>query len=213
MSTSTEYLKERLYKKKSLEDVKKNTSTLPNDATSQLKDATEEIPDLKEQIRLRKLRRQAEKLDAEDASIEQRKIDKQEEQVAKERYESSKNISDVVSRNIDKLGDATTQLQDKASSVKTTGGISLLLVILVVIIFIVVRVNAAGDTRLKQLWYMLNGRTALQGKVTLTGSDNVGGGSSGDFGNSSGGGASGSFSDTSTSTTYSTLGYRGNTTF
>ena len=51
-------------------------------------------------------------------------------------------------------------------SLKTVGGVGLLLVILFVLLFTVVQVNAAGDTRMKQLWYMLLGRANLQGRIT-----------------------------------------------
>jgi len=64
---------------------------------------------------------------------------------------------------------------DAVSSLKTIGGIGLLLAILVFLLFVVVQVNAAGDTRLKQFWYMLNGRAKLAGS-------NLGVTASGDFG-------------------------------
>jgi len=206
-STDTEFLKERLDKLKAQDLIESYNSTLPKDTTSTLEDATENVPDLKEQIKQRKLHREAAKLDAEDAAIEQRAIDKQREQDALEEKQRSQKLVDIVSRNTDKAGQLTSQAVDKVSSFKTTGGISLLLVILALLMFIVVRVNASGDTRLKQLWYMLNGRTALQGKVTLTGATGGVQGSSGDFGTTSLPSTNGS------SPVVNTLGYRGNTSF
>lgn len=61
---------------------------------------------------------------------------------------------------------------DQVASMKTVGGIGLLIVILILLLFIVVQVNAQGDTRLKQLWYMVNGRTTLQGRVEVVKGNN-----------------------------------------
>jgi hypothetical protein len=206
-TNDTEFLKERLERKKARDavgDTSQPKSTNPN---SILEELTSPIPDLKEQIRQRKLHNQATQLDAEDASIEQRKIDKQREEDAIQEKQDSKRLTDIVSRNTDKAGQLTSQAADRIGAMKTTGGISLLLVILALLMFIVVRVNASGDTRLKQLWYMLNGRTSLQGKVTLTGATGGVQGSSGDFG-------SGPIPSTNgASPTISPLGYRGNTSF
>lgn len=66
---------------------------------------------------------------------------------------------------------------DKLGSLKTIGGIGLLLAVLIFLLFVVVQVNSEGDTRLKQVWYMLNGQASLQGRVQ------PGGGASGTFGN------------------------------
>jgi hypothetical protein len=73
------------------------------------------------------------------------------------------------------------QVVDYVGAAKTVGGVGLLLVILFLLLFIVVRVNAAGNTRLQQLWSMLNGRATLTGAVTPTGIESNGGGASGDF--------------------------------
>ena len=56
---------------------------------------------------------------------------------------------------------------NRISTMKTVGGIGLLLVILAVLLFIVVQVNAEGDTRLKMLWAMILGRAQLQGRVDV----------------------------------------------
>jgi hypothetical protein len=205
--TDTDFLKERLERKKARDAIGDTSQPLSADAGKALEDLTDSTPDLKEQIRQRKLHRQATQLDAEDTSIEQRKIDKQREEDAIQEKQDSKRLTDIVSRNTDKAGELTGKAVDRIGAMKTTGGIALLLVILALLMFIVVRVNSVGDTRLKQLWYMLNGRTALQGKVTLTGATGGVQGSSGDFG-------SGPIPSTNgSSPTISTLGYRGNTSF
>src|SRR5580765_7124971 len=50
---------------------------------------------------------------------------------------------------------------DRIASLRTVGGIGLLVVILVLLLFVVIQVNSQGDTRIKQFWYMLNGRARL----------------------------------------------------
>lgn len=69
---------------------------------------------------------------------------------------------------------------DRISSLPTVGGIMMPLAILAILLFTVVVVNQNKDTRLKQLWYMLNGQATLQGRQTVTGT--VGGGGGGTFG-------------------------------
>jgi len=59
-------------------------------------------------------------------------------------------------------------ISDRAGAIRTVGGIGLLLAIIVLLLFIVVRVNSSGDTRLKQLWYMIAGRASLVGRVKPT---------------------------------------------
>jgi Fe2+ transport system protein B len=191
-TTDTDFLKERIQKKKALET---QDTTVSNDATQQLKESTEDIPDLKEQIRQRRLQKQAQKLGANDEEIAQNTADKE----AQIKAQTEKEIEDKRIANegttkerarlagqktgeiVDTAGKNASALVDRVSSLKTTGGISLLLVIIVILMFVVVQVNSAGDTRLKQLWYMLNGRTNLKGKVTLTGSTGGGGGDTGGY--------------------------------
>lgn len=78
------------------------------------------------------------------------------------------NVTDPI---ISKAGNAV----DKVSSLQTLGGIGLLLAILIFLLFVVVQVNSAGDTRIKQFWYMLNGRAHLVGRHQIsTGSSTTG---------------------------------------
>jgi Fe2+ transport system protein B len=230
-TTDTEFLKERLQQKQSREALNAPTPKVADNANTYIEQATEDVPDLQAQIKQRKLHRQAAQLDAQDASITQKETDKQnaiiaqqekdaedarikEEGTTKERARlAGEKVGTVVSQ----VGNSTSTLVDRVSSFKTTGGIALLLVILMLLLFIVVRVNASGDTRLKQLWYMLNGRTALTGKVTVTGSG-VSTNTSGTFGqdptsNSVGanGGGSNFGGGNGTATFNTNLGYRGTT--
>jgi len=55
----------------------------------------------------------------------------------------------------------------KVSSLPTVGSIGLLVALLLILLFVVVNVDGKGTTRLKQLWYMLNGRASLRGRVKL----------------------------------------------
>lgn len=74
-----------------------------------------------------------------------------------------------------------TPAANKIGSLRTVGGLGLLFTILFILLVAIVRVNSSGDTRLKQFWYMLNGRATLQGRVVpaaQTGAQ----GSSADFG-------------------------------
>lgn len=64
----------------------------------------------------------------------------------------------------DPLLNHASRTANKISNWRTVGGIGLLLIILMFLLFVVVEVNSAGDTRLKQLWYMLVGRAYLIGR-------------------------------------------------
>lgn len=73
-------------------------------------------------------------------------------------------VVDMVDGASEKVGNVAARI----AGLQTPGGIGLLLAILTVLVFTVVQVNGQGDTRLKQLWYMLNGRAQLLGRVTPT---------------------------------------------
>jgi hypothetical protein len=62
----------------------------------------------------------------------------------------------------------SSEVVNHLSKASTVGGIGLLLFILIFLLFIVVEVNTNGDTRIKQLWYMLVGRAKLKDKVQIT---------------------------------------------
>jgi hypothetical protein len=63
---------------------------------------------------------------------------------------------------------AALNVAGKVSSLPTVGSIGLLLVILIVLLFVVVNVDGKGTTRIKQLWYMLNGRAHITNRVQVT---------------------------------------------
>jgi hypothetical protein len=120
------------------------------------------------------------KEDADKAQREAARIARlQEQEQAKRRGKAGKVYSAVskgVQGNItDPLISKAGTAVDKVSSLQTLGGIGLLLAILIFLLFVVVQVNAAGDTRIKQFWYMLNGRAHLVGRHQIsTGSSTTG---------------------------------------
>lgn len=92
---------------------------------------------------------------------------KAEEQRLAQQKQAAKTLSGSASNFIDNTVVAPgRKAADWISSLKTVGGVGLLLVILFVLLFTVVQVNAQGDTRMKMLWYMLLGRANLQGRVS-----------------------------------------------
>jgi hypothetical protein len=90
---------------------------------------------------------------------------KREQQQEKAKNDLIKDLPGSVTGLADPLIEHASNAADQVSSWQTAGGIGLLLIILMLLLFIIVQVNAAGDTRLKQLWYMLNGRAQLQGRI------------------------------------------------
>jgi hypothetical protein len=110
---------------------------------------------------------------------EREQVAEQQEQLAQEQT----NIADRLVSFADSAQAKVAPMTDKIASLPTTGGVGLLLAILVVILFTVVVVNASGDTRLKQFWYMLNGRATIIGRKKPT--PNVSGGSSSSSGGTS----------------------------
>lgn len=91
-----------------------------------------------------------------------------EERQRLENLQAARQTTSQARQAIDRALSPAKQLADRVASAKTPGGNGFLLLIILIVLFAVVRVNAAGDTRLKQLWYSLNGRAALQGRETLT---------------------------------------------
>lgn len=137
--------------------------------------------------KLELLHERAEKLDAEDKARVQRQQERDEQEEREKQQEQDQSIRASISRNVENVTSSIQPTIDRVGALPTLGGIGLLLGILTVLIFLVVRVNAQGDTRGKQLWYLFNGRAQLQGAVTPTGAFQgatpiPGGGAGGDFG-------------------------------
>lgn len=128
---------------------------------------------LREKATLSTLQQRAEQLDAASDERKQREQRKEQEQEAerlqreeaKAQQQRLQGVRDVT-RNINRTLETNVQpALQKVGALPTLGGIGLMVGILAVLLLIVVRVNAVGDTRLKQFWYMLNGRATLQGRV------------------------------------------------
>lgn len=166
-----------------------NTTTPSNVTTDEgTEDATTSLEDkgsAKVQTpNVTKLHNKAVKQDANDkekqarlqAEADAKRIAEEEEARKEQRQSLRDKIDDVTTK-----ADSTIRpLIDRVANLKTVGGIGLLIAILVFLNFVVIQVNANGDTRLKQFWYMLNGQAQIQGRVIPTA---VTQGASGDFGN------------------------------
>jgi hypothetical protein len=118
------------------------------------------------------------KEDAAKAEKEQARIHRLREQEEAKRRGKAGKVYSAVSKSVqgnitDPVISRAGAAVDKVSSLQTVGGIGLLLAILIFLLFIVVQVNAAGDTRIKQFWYMLNGRAHLAGRQSLDSSSGV----------------------------------------
>jgi len=108
--------------------------------------------------------RRAERLLYTEKEREQRRLEKERQQrAARQQGIRATEIA------IGSVSSGIRPLIDKIGSAPVPGGIGLLIAIIVLLLFVVVQVNAEGDTRLKQFWYMLNGRARLIGAVTPTG--------------------------------------------
>jgi hypothetical protein len=81
--------------------------------------------------------------------------------------EKQKTRFEAIKRATNSVIDRGSAISDRVGSIRTVGGIGLLLFILFVLLFTVVQVNTNGTTRLKQLWYLLTYRAELQGKKML----------------------------------------------
>jgi hypothetical protein len=106
--------------------------------------------------------------------IAKAKQEKEEKQArledSKKRAQQAETITGLVKQTVgDKVGETQEKVGKALFSLSqwtTPGGIGLLVVLLLLLAATVVPVNAAGDTRLKQFWYMLAGRASLQGRMT-----------------------------------------------
>ncbi len=110
--------------------------------------------------------RRVERLAYTDAEREQRKQERerQQQRAARQRGIQAANIT------MNSINSGTQSLIDRVSAAPVPGGIGLLVAVIVLLLFVVVQVNAEGDTRLKQFWYMLNGRASLVGSKKPSGS-------------------------------------------
>jgi hypothetical protein len=111
---------------------------------------------------VRRLNRRAQNLAYSD---EQRAQFAEQRKQAQRRAERQRGIR-ATSIAIDSVSSGIRPLIDKVGSAPTVGGVGLLIAAIIFLLFVVVQINAEGDTRLKQFWYMLNGRASLVGAVS-----------------------------------------------
>lgn len=146
----------------------------------------EQVASNKEELVKTKLQKRAENLDAADderlarekQQEEQKQAaaqEKQREKREKEQQTQAQRLRKAAGNTATQVGNSVQPALDRVASLHTVGGIGLLLLILAVLLFTVVQVNAAGDTRLKQLWAMLNGNAQLIGRANETGSGGLSG--------------------------------------
>src|SRR6266487_2059474 len=109
--------------------------------------------------------RRVERLAYTDAEREQRRQERegQRQRAARQRGIQAANIT------MNSINSGTQRLIDRVSAAPVPGGIGLLVAVIILLLFVVVQVNAEGDTRLKMFWYMLNGRATLVGSKKPTG--------------------------------------------
>lgn len=152
------------------------------DATQFLSNLTADVPQstLPATTKQERLQKRAERMNAASADRLQKEKEKEEQDrldaIEKKRQEDAQNLNARLQRGVSAVSSSVQPTIDKAGSLPTVGGIGLLLFILGVLMFLVVRVNNNGDTRAKQMWYMLTGRATLQGSVNpnvTTGSGSV----------------------------------------
>jgi len=118
-----------------------------------------------DEAHVRSLNRRAERLAYTDVERERRKQERERQRQRAARQQGIR-ATEIA---IGSVSSGIRPLVDRVGAASTPGGIGLLIAIIVLLLFIVVQVNAEGDTRLKQLWYMLNGRARLVGAVHPTG--------------------------------------------
>lgn len=120
-------------------------------------------------------RKMTEETDEEKAAREAQEQAEAEAEAERERQEANKS---ALQQALEKPSGIALRTSNWLSSAPTPGGIGMLLLALLFFLWVIVPVNAAGDTRMKLLWYTLIGRTQF------TESTQVSGGSA-DFGNTS----------------------------
>ena len=76
-------------------------------------------------------------------------------------------VNDKIDEPLQKVGHAV----DLFQAAKTPGGIGFLVILLIFLLWVVVRVDQAGNTRIKQFWYMLNGKANLEPSPSIASRD------------------------------------------
>jgi Fe2+ transport system protein B len=175
--------------------VTSNTKGEKESVTDFLEQVTEDAPasSLPQTKKQEQLQKKAEKQGVADQErIERERVrqeQKQQEELQQQKEAQQAFAVRVANKTTGAVSSTLAPTVDKIGAMPTVGGIGLLLLILGILLALVVRVNSNGDTRAKQLWYMLTGRASLQGSVRPSGVVNpvqgvnvIPGGASTDFG-------------------------------
>jgi hypothetical protein len=122
---------------------------------------TEKLSD--DEARVRQLNRRSERLVYTPEQREQRRQEREAQQRRQARQQGIR-ATEIAMHSV---SSGTQRLIDKVAAAPVPGGIGLLVAVIILLLFVVVQVNAEGDTRLKLLWYMLNGRASLIGSKSI----------------------------------------------
>jgi cation transport ATPase len=122
---------------------------------------------------------------------EEKRRQAEEEEEQQRIEEEQQRQRDILSNSLDAPAVITRRGAAWLSSAPTPGGVGMLLLALIMFLWIIVPVNAAGDTRAKLLFYTLTGRTKFnqQYEAAEAAASATGGGT--DFGDSSSSSSSG----------------------
>jgi len=176
----TQWLIDTLAKNDEVHDNPDGTVTDAGNVTTQLEQETQDAPETSSTKRKNRTTQQVEKQTAPDTDDNDRPI---KTSLGGKEVEEQNITTGPIASGVKKVGDAVAPAVDKVSSLSTVGGVGLLVLVLVILLFVVVQVNAQGDTRMKQLWYMINGRATLQGRRTIEGGPQPGDSATGASGN------------------------------
>jgi flagellar biosynthesis GTPase FlhF len=146
--------------------------SLLNEVGKDHKDTTKKADELHKEVE--QVTKEDDKQNKENEKLEKkkqeeiRKAEEQAKRIKKQQISTAQHIASTAKKVSDPIVKQSSELVNHLSKASTVGGIGLLLFILIFLLFIVVEVNANGDTRIKQLWYMLVGRASLKDKVQIT---------------------------------------------
>src|SRR5579859_2786755 len=168
-----DFLQQTIDDKQAQRKEEKTQKLSPEERKQRREEIRQERAARADELKQERLHKKAEKLDAASSEAD----DKQQAKDTAERVENEKKkelekngrVRDHLASAASDIGDNVSSLADKiGNSHLPPGGIGLLVAIIIFLLFVVVKVNAAGQTRLKMFWYMLNEQAEIQGRLNLT---------------------------------------------
>lgn len=172
---ATEYLKQYVDRSKYKNAHPKADELLPKDQTIDsanryIEERTADSPDVST-VR-KKLHKRAQAVGADVDTSEERQKERDIQQALVDAENERRAQSPAIHDRVRQVGDVARStvgpLADRVGTLPTPGGNGFLIMVLIILLFTVVVVNSHGDTRLKQLWYMLNGRATIAGRQDVT---------------------------------------------